>query len=64
MGNGAITEMISPYSTIVYPEDLVIFLYYHMNWGWGGQDNGYYSDSYLGAQNYTTNRAELIITRR
>ena len=64
MGNGAITEMISPYSTIVYPDDLVIFLYYHMNWGWGGEDNGYYSDSYLGAQNYTTNRKELIITRR
>lgn len=38
---------------------------YHMNWGWGGSNDGYFSDNILNPGNignYNNNRTELLIT--
>ena len=36
---------------------------FHQNWGWGGQENGYYMDSNVSTSNgtYSQSRKNLII---
>lgn len=37
--------------------------HYHMNWGWEGYNDGYFSDNNLGnTGNYNTNRLDLLIS--
>ncbi len=38
------------------------YLYFHMNWGWEGNHNGWYSfDSFVpGSNNYSQNKEQII----
>lgn len=39
------------------------YTHFHMNWGWGGTDDGYYYDNVANnAIPYTSNRKEIIVT--
>ena len=65
MGVNEITSLINIYSSIIYPENLTIFNHFHMNWGWYGDNNGYYYQDSVNPsdKNYNIDRRTLIITR-
>ena len=60
MGQSPIEELIMINSASIYNGSLCMF---HQNWGWGGQDNGYYMDSNVSTINgtYSQSRKDLII---
>ena len=63
MGGGTITSLTNIHSVIVYPESFTVFNYFHMNWGWYGNNNGYfYQDNVsVNSTNFNVDRKNLII---
>ncbi|MBQ2966195.1 MAG: C10 family peptidase [Bacteroidales bacterium] len=63
MGGGIITSLTNIHSAIVYPESFTVFNYFHMNWGWYGNNNGYfYQDNIsVNSTNFNVDRKNLII---
>lgn len=50
-----------PYYRCIYSYNVMDYsTYFHMNWGWGGLDNGYFDDSTLKDKKYLTARKDII----
>lgn len=61
--NGVPNALELWYDTTIYETSQ--FTYYHMNWGWGGLNDGYFLDSNIActsSSNYSVDRTDIIVT--